>query len=200
MHSDYSEFQDIEQILVSDAKWSERPDGAFRVSTLRHAYVVATESLHGIHPLLVHCIRELSLRNKELYNHAHVSGENIKSAITYLTRGTIDISQEHGQTFRLVDIYTFHVEPGLSEVIITGAPAHVTHTIKEGLSIPVVVTTGWATYEVPRTELEQRYPGWAQRLEIGMELGIDSADLIYYALQKPLADVAPVAINDVTFK
>lgn len=200
MFSQYPELRELSTALTADAKWTGVSDDTFRVSTLRNGYTVSNKTLDALHPLLSSCVKELSHRNENLHSYRHVSGEDVKTTITYLTRGTIDISGGDGQTHRLVELYSFLVEPGLSVVIITGSKAYVTHSTKDDLQIPVVTTSGWATYEVPRIELDERYPGWEQRFTVGTELGIDGADLVYYALQKPTPGLDPVTIAEVTFK
>lgn len=165
----------------------------FKDSVIDDAYLATA------HPDLPAAIRALILNIERPGKHAGTApGGCVFQTFYMLTYGTVSITDSYRReiVYTELDDLAIPSDP-LGPVRMLGTSADIERFSYAGKTISCVVNHGWTDTLVERSELDNRYPGWLERWNIGKTLGLADRDLIKHTFSELPRHSA--SVTDITF-
>lgn len=166
----------VAHLLTMSGRWRREDENHYRFITSSHGdhfYLLSRQYLHDFDSTLPLVLDAHFIRFKTVYQH------QLDETRALLADGSIDCRDEDGVLHRFLAIDTLEESTHAPTMIrmlgfaITTEPVTLGNVVFELVTSSVMRDIG-----APKSDLDNRYPGWQQRWAIGQDLGVEHAELM----------------------
>lgn len=189
-------------LMYSIDQWSTGENDTFIVTSNTSGgmfdSVVPYASVAELHQDLPEVIDILLRQSSHIAERNYVRGSLVAKNLRYLDGSLICVNNTAGETLYLDNIRAITNSVASRNVhVFNSTKCYLKEHKTAGETRLYVALTSQGDVAVLDSELEQRYPGWKTRWDVGTQLGVDMDELIPYAFSKPAE--AMVVMPDVDF-
>lgn len=196
----------VERVFYQSDKWLVNQNGVLLVETTDDDfedvdYEVPDELLDAHHPLLSKAVRaslQYLKKNSPPTSEARLSGDTLRHTFQYLVDGAVEFHDIHGRRRFLLHINKIAIsrdEP--KHLLLNAVEAYVVKREFEGVLVSFVEDVNSGEYPVYESEMNNRYPGWQQRLDVAHSLDLDDSKLVTYVFASDGAHSLPLPNLDI---
>lgn len=199
----------IAELIHEANRWVETQPDVFTVyvtnyndsSVPESQYVVNVADLRVYHKHLPEILRSLSCHNFDGIVLGYAQGLRVSQTLKLLNNEHVEVTDSRGSIQRMLGIYKIEPFGDKNEkVILCGIGLNVKTVYVNNQKIDYVVGSTSLGAIINKSYLETRFPGWENRLAVGIELGVDSiAALTKLVFSAPTQLHNNIELNSVEF-
>lgn len=180
-----------EQMEQSQA-WLSRDAETFECQVFKSSgvdtYLVSAGTLAGAHPCLPGALRALIAHYQAIHPAFTAAGLHVRKTFELLKHGVVGLTSTNGQDCVLSEVFDVsYTGTNVDPVEIQADRVYTKKVRVENQDVHLALSSFKEKIQVSRIELANKYPGWKEKWEIGMELGIPIHDLqrlVFFDLAK----------------
>lgn len=194
---------DIAEHLNTGDFWYVGQDSTFELhpATSVSSYndhIYPEHVLAQYHPHMPNVIRMLSAHAREAGDDVHVYGCDVKASLSYLNGDVVKFIDTLGMHKNMYIIDDLRIEvKEVRKVFIRGYNLVVKKGAIGNTELPIVTDMNDSFMHVMPEELEKRYPGWEQRWQLCIDLGLSKDSFIPYVFNNVPSQ--EISLQDITF-
>lgn len=150
------------------------------------------------HPQMPTVVRMLAVHARTTADNTHVYGCDIKASLSYINGDVVKFVDTLGIHKNMYIIDDIRIEErGIRKVFIRGYNLVIANGIVDNIEIPYVAEINESFMHVMPEELEKNYPGWEQRWQLCLDLGLSKDSFISHVFNN--TPTQAIALQDITF-
>lgn len=196
----------IEEILLDAVSWNRSLDNQIVACVWEHttdkskSYIVPDEDLAVCHPLFPASLRGLLAWFEDEDNDGFASGNAVLATLECLQYTPVYVQGHFSEGFIFSAIGTIELRPHFPEYVWISGRRVFMSSADESLNFaPFVTKTEADAVRVEKNYLDRHYPGWQERWEMGLALGIGRDELMAHVFDKNPKPLIPPLTTDLTF-
>lgn len=197
------DYPDLTGLLYNSHVWTHDA-GKFYVTQGVHgirpgnAHCFSHEQLKTCHPLFPDALLGVLAWSEKNLNKAYVYGSIAGATLNYL-KCPIDFYNERFLTISVSRVLDMH-ELDHEFIRIHGTTLEVEETEINGKMVPFVYQCANHWHTITRAQVDQHFPGWAERWKIGKDLGLEPLELSQLSFTKPVDAVSQALPQSLVFE
>lgn len=190
-----------DQLLSIVDYWQLDNYSEIQASIDGHLVPVEATELSVEYPLLPVAIRALIHRLSTHYTrNAQATGEDVVQTAYLLKHGCVSFIDVGHVSRNVTNVRGLQLVNKGSIVELTCTVVALDYAEHEGFKVPYGMRSDHRDVKVTSVELNARYPGWQQRWECGIELGLDIEHVMLMTFTKATDPLAAQALDTLTFE